>query len=120
MIRCVGGDLYPASLFAPLFPLQSWSVGAEKASTAAPGSVSIISSCPESFSLSLQYVKLFSLLYGEVAASPSEIHSGTVPTVQHFSTDAAFVRGKLRRCFQPRKKREECEFEGLGCLAASM
>ena len=84
-IGCVGGDLYPESLFGPLFPLQLWFTGANSASTTAPGPFSISSSllspgllCLESFSFSLQYVKLCSLLCGEVAASPSEIHSGMV------------------------------------------
>jgi len=82
---CVGGDLYPESLFGRLFPLQLWFTGANSASTTAPGSFSISPSlfspgllCLESFSISLKYVKLCSLLCSEVAASPSEIHSGMV------------------------------------------
>lgn len=40
-------------------------------------------------------------------------------TVQHFPTDVAFARDKLRRHFQPTKKRHACQCQGLGCSAAS-
>lgn len=104
---CVGGDLYPESLFGPLFPLQLWFTRTNSASIAAPGPFSISSFllfpgllCLESFPFSLQYVKLCSLLCGEVAASPNEIHSGMVGI---FSDCVAFPN----RCSICKRQAEE-------------
>lgn len=125
---CVGGDFYPAYLFAPLFPLQLRFIGANSASTTASGFQHLFFSpfpwtaLPRELFLQLSICQISVLALRWSGSKPQQYpfrHGGCLFWPCSIPTDAAFARGKLRRYFQSTKKRKERQCQGLGCLAAS-
>lgn len=112
---CVGGDLHPAPLFAPLFSLQSRFIGANSASTTASGSQHLFFSpfpwtaLPRELFLQLAICQISLLALRWSGSKPQQYplrHGGYLFWPCSIPTDAAFARGKLRRYFQSTKKRK--------------
>lgn len=110
---CVGGDLYPAPLFAPLFSLQSRFIGANTASTTASGPQHLFFSpfpwttLPRELFLQLAICQISLLALRWSGSKPQQYplrHGEYLFWPCSIPTDAVFARGKLRRYFQSTEK----------------